>query len=179
VSLDEGTLARIDELAPPGARPAPRCSERPRRPRSEAARNRAVPPRPWSANQPVTTRSLGPRSAPSVRRALSNHRAKGIPRMSRRRAAAALLTVGAFGAAAAGAQAQDERQTAINTRADFTPFERFDPLTASAPCTGVPGGRFVEPFRARRRLLPAGDRRGKPTSSARRRTRGPPRTCGT
>ncbi len=66
--------------------------------------------------------------------------------MIMRRAAAALLAVGAFGATAAGAHAQDERQTAVNTRADFTPFERFDPLTASAPCTGVPGGRFAEPF---------------------------------
>lgn len=53
-------------------------------------------------------------------------------------------------AAAADDQGGHNRQS-INTRADYTPFERFTPLGASAPCPGETSGRQAEPY-----LLPAG-----------------------
>jgi uncharacterized protein len=50
--------------------------------------------------------------------------------------------------------ADDDRgdRTAVDSRADYTPFERFTPLAASAPCPGgEPGGRGANPL-----LVPAG-----------------------
>jgi len=52
------------------------------------------------------------------------------------------------------ALADDERRRfgqAIDTEADLTPFEKFQPLASSAPCPGEPAGRQAKPF-----VLPAG-----------------------
>jgi len=72
----------------------------------------------------------------------------------------AVLVVGALGAlggttavtgtAALASEGRREGQ-AINTKADFTPFERFQPLASSAPCTGEASGRQAQPF-----VLPVG-----------------------
>ena len=35
---------------------------------------------------------------------------------------------------------------AINTRADYTPFEKFTPLASSTACVGEPSGKQAEPF---------------------------------
>ena len=68
--------------------------------------------------------------------------------MKLRRAAVAVLATGALGAFAALAPADDggHNRQAIDTEADFTPFEEFEPLAASSPCTGAPAGREADPF---------------------------------
>jgi len=63
------------------------------------------------------------------------------------------LAAGILGVVATTAPADDggHNRNAIDTRADFTPFEAFKPLAASSPCTGEPGGRQSKPF-----VIPAG-----------------------
>lgn len=73
-----------------------------------------------------------------------------------RRVATAMLTVVACGATGGAAAAADDdtgghNRQAIDTKADFTPFERFAPLASSAPCSGAPSGREADPF-----VAPAG-----------------------
>jgi len=73
----------------------------------------------------------------------------------------AVLAAGALGAlggtaalgGSAALAADDSRRggQAIDTKADLTPFERFRPLDASAPCPGEPSGREAQPF-----LIPDG-----------------------
>ena len=73
----------------------------------------------------------------------------------------ATLAVGALAALSAplalgGAPAlagDDGRRNgqSIDTKADLTPFEKFQPLAASAPCPGAPSGRQAKPF-----VIPAG-----------------------
>ena len=58
--------------------------------------------------------------------------------------AAALIGTGSAAASSNGGWARD-------TRADYTPFEEFQPLPASAPCPGEPTGYQAQPF-----VLPAG-----------------------
>lgn len=53
------------------------------------------------------------------------------------------MALGALGLAAAGAGADSN---AKDTEADYTPFERFDPLAESSECVGAPAGRSSDPF---------------------------------
>lgn len=68
------------------------------------------------------------------------------------------LALGALGSSVAlagtAALADDERRRfgqASDTKADLTPFDKFQPLAASAPCPGEQAGRQAKPF-----VLPAG-----------------------
>ena len=60
-------------------------------------------------------------------------------------------TMASSGAAAEVSGGGPSGGQSIDTRADFTPFEQFTPLGASAPCTGEVGTREAKPF-----LIPAG-----------------------
>ena len=71
--------------------------------------------------------------------------------MKLRTAATAALAVGTLGIAGPAALADEGSRQAIDTRADYTPFERFTPLATSAACTPVPSGRASQPF-----LIPDG-----------------------
>ena len=71
--------------------------------------------------------------------------------MKLRRAATVALAIGTLGVAGPAALADEGGRQSIDTRADYTPFERFTPLATSAPCTPVPSGRAAQPF-----LIPAG-----------------------
>jgi len=76
-----------------------------------------------------------------------------------RKGVTAALAAGALGVAGTAALADEgdrkgfKNGRAIDTEADFTPFERFKPLAASTPCTGEASGRQSQPF-----LLPPGYR---------------------
>jgi uncharacterized protein len=67
--------------------------------------------------------------------------------------AVAGLAVAALGVGSASAMADsdDRNRQALNTSADYTPFEEFDPLPVSSPCPGAPSGRQANPL-----LLPPG-----------------------
>ena len=78
--------------------------------------------------------------------------------MKFRKGVTAALTVGALGAAGTAVAVADPNEDkirpnrqAVDTEADYTPFKRFTPLAASAPCTGEESGPGSEPF-----LLPTG-----------------------
>lgn len=78
--------------------------------------------------------------------------------MKFRKGVTAALAVGALGAAGTAVAVADPdgdkirpNRQAIDTEADYTPFKRFTPLAASAPCTGEESGPGSEPF-----LLPTG-----------------------
>ncbi len=62
---------------------------------------------------------------------------------------AAAMAIGAIGALGGGVASAQESGSSIETHADFTPIERFDPLTESAECEE--GGDPSEPF-----ILPDG-----------------------
>lgn len=66
---------------------------------------------------------------------------------------AAVAATGAAGAAFADDRPEGDRGNSIDTRAAFTPFESFAPLTASSTCPGAPSGRDANPFE-----VPAGYR---------------------
>ncbi|HKH12912.1 MAG TPA: alkaline phosphatase PhoX [Rubrobacter sp.] len=53
----------------------------------------------------------------------------------------AVATALALGAASVGQTVE-----ARNTEANYTPNERFEPLAASSPCVGEPGGKQAKPF---------------------------------
>lgn len=62
-----------------------------------------------------------------------------------------MLSVMALGAATGVTAAADERRdghnrSAVDTVADFTAFEQFEPLASSSACTGAPAGREADPF---------------------------------
>jgi uncharacterized protein len=57
----------------------------------------------------------------------------------------ALLTLSLL-AGVAAAKADDDRRTAIDTDAEFTPFRDFTPLAGSSTCPGEGGGRQAQPF---------------------------------
>ena len=79
--------------------------------------------------------------------------------MKFRKGVTAALAAGALGVAGTAALADEgdrkgfKNGKAIDTEADFTPFERFTPLAASTPCTGEASGPQSQPF-----LLPPGYR---------------------
>jgi hypothetical protein len=56
-----------------------------------------------------------------------------------------LLTVSLL-ASVATAKADDDRRTAIDTNAEYTPFMDFTPLAASSTCPGEGAGRQAQPF---------------------------------
>ncbi len=69
-------------------------------------------------------------------------------------AAALAACIGGVGAATALADPDDlgQNRQSINTRADYAPFEEFDPLASSSNCPGgAPSGRASDPY-----VLPAG-----------------------
>jgi len=60
-------------------------------------------------------------------------------------ATALSLTVAGLGQAQDNPSNHGNRQ-AINTEADYTPFEEFTPVPTSTPCVGESGGRQAKPF---------------------------------
>jgi uncharacterized protein len=61
----------------------------------------------------------------------------------------ALLTVSMLASVATATA--DERRTAIDTRADYSPFGKFTPLASSSICPGEGSGRQAQPF-----VIPSG-----------------------
>jgi hypothetical protein len=79
--------------------------------------------------------------------------------MRLRSGATTALAVGLLGVAATASVADRDdgaqNRQSIDTRADYTPFERFTPLAMSSNCPGEPSGRAANPYN-----LPAGGREG-------------------